>query len=104
MNEHQSRRFTGTACYQEHGVPGGHDDDVGARDRARALRLQLGLDVVDLVVAAEAVAREGVPLPCPVPRLEHDGAVAPLCTDAYPSSDHQQARVSCTPRGTRGGA
>jgi hypothetical protein len=74
--------------YQVHGVPGRHDDDVRARHGQRARVLQLGLDVLDLGVAPEAVAREGVPLRSPVPRDEHDRRVAALITRARQQKKH----------------
>lgn len=64
--------------YQVHGVPGRQGDDVRARHGERARLLHLGLDILDLLVAAEAVARRGVLLPLLAPRLEHDRRVATL--------------------------
>ena len=44
----------GETTYDPHGVPSGEGEDVGAGDDAGAGGLEVGLDVVDEVVAEDA--------------------------------------------------
>ena len=64
--------------YECDGVARGQDDDVGARDDAGALRLELRLGVLDDVHPAEPLVLVVVHLRVVAPALDQHRRVAPL--------------------------
>jgi len=71
----------GRAAEQGDGVPGGQSEDVGAGDGGRAGVLEVGLDLLDDVEAAEGVVGLGVLLALDERRgiVKEDRGVASLC-------------------------
>ena len=96
MGEKERREMRRT--YDSHGVAGGKGEDVGAGDDAGAGGLELGLDGVDDVVAAEALVERRVLLRRVVGRgVQKNRALATLHAQTTPQhSDEPPLMVNLT--------